>query len=214
MIKITGLMAGVYAANCYIVYDDVKKDGFIVDPGGDSDDIQKKLKQLGVTPKFIVLTHGHGDHIGAVDALREKFDLPVWVHEEEEALLADCKMNMSRMIPGPDIEITADHLYLDGGIIDPDHFHIEIIHTPGHTAGSSCLKIGKKLISGDTLFKGSVGRSDLPTASTAALEKSLEHRLAVLEPDTEVFPGHGAKTSIGYELKTNPFMTPYQKSKK
>lgn len=199
------MMAGVYAANCYIVYDE-NKNGFIVDPGGDFSDIDASLNDLGVHLKFILLTHGHGDHIGAVKPFIEKYKIPIYASSLEKELLANPEINLTKRMPSAEISIT-DYIEVnDGDIIENSGFSIEVFATPGHTAGSVCYKAEDNLFTGDTLFMGSIGRSDLPTSSTDDLMLSLKEKIMPLDPKTKVFPGHGRETNLSYEFKTNPFL--------
>lgn len=169
------MMAGVYAANCYIVYDE-NKNGFIVDPGGDFSDIDASLNDLGVHLKFILLTHGHGDHIGAVKPFIEKYKIPIYASALEKELLANPEINLTKRMPSAEISIT-DYIEVnDGDVIENSGFSIEVFMTPGHTAGSVCYKAEDNLFTGDTLFMGSIGRSDLPTSSTDDLMLSLKEK--------------------------------------
>ena len=163
--NIKRIVAGVYAVNCYIVYNDNKK-GFIIDPGGDSDDIIKFIDEENINLEFILLTHGHGDHIGAVNIIKEKYKLPLYVSVKEKDLLKDPVANLSKSIPPfRGIELVADKWLYDGDVIDFYGEKLYIMETPGHKVGSICIFMGKVMFSGDTLFRMSIGRRDLPPGS-------------------------------------------------
>lgn len=204
--KITRMMAGVYAANCYLIFDEERKKGFIIDPGGDFEDIVKRIEKADFKPEFILLTHGHGDHIGAVLELKEKYGIDLYCHEDETELLYDPKKNLSQRMPMGPVSLEADHTFTDQEILFPESYNIKVIHTPGHTDGSVCFLMNKDLFSGDTLFKGSVGRTDLFAGSKQKLDKSLMEKIYTLEDNITVHSGHGGESSIGYEKKTNPFL--------
>ena len=158
-------------------------------------------------PQAILLTHGHFDHIGAANEVREHYGIKVYASCDEEKLLASPARNLSNAY-GMSLRVTADVLHNDGDILELAGLKIKAIHTPGHTAGGTCYYIesDKTLMSGDTLFAGSVGRTDYPTASSAAMMESLHDKLRKLPDDTDVYPGHGEFTTIEYEKQNNPFM--------
>ena len=158
-------------------------------------------------PQAILLTHGHFDHIGAANEVREHYGIKIYASCDEEKLLASPARNLSNAY-GMSLRVTADVLHNDGDILELAGLKIKAIHTPGHTAGGTCYYIesDKTLMSGDTLFAGSVGRTDYPTASSAAMMESLHDKLCMLPDDTDVYPGHGEFTTIGYEKQNNQFM--------
>lgn len=203
--------AGVYAANCYLCYEGDK--GFVVDPGGSPDKIIEKIDELGFKPEFILLTHGHADHIAGLDPIRDHYKIPALVHEDDEKMLADKELNLSVSLPSADTSTKADKTFKDGDIIDEEGFKIRVIHTPGHTAGSSCFIVDGQLFTGDTLFMRSCGRSDLPTSDPDAMVKSLE-RINKIEGDLRIHPGHNAETNLEDEKKYNPFLLDPAKVKK
>lgn len=205
MIVTERIPAGVYQANCFLVFDDESKDGFIVDPAGDAPLIANRIEAAGMKPAAILLTHGHGDHIGAVEELKEQFSIPVWAHKDETALLAEPSLNLShQMFHGP-ISVVPDHTFEEGDVVQGGSLSAKILHTPGHTAGCSCFWIGEELFTGDTLFAGSMGRVDLPTADPAAMAASLQ-RLSELPETLRIHPGHGPESSIGREKQYNPYL--------
>lgn len=203
--NIKKIVVGVYAVNCYIVYNEENK-GFIVDPGGSSEDIIKFLEDEKIIPEFIVLTHGHGDHIGAINDLKEIYNIPIYASEKEVELLADNVMNLSSSIPPyKPFEFKADKLLKDEEILNFYGTDLKIIETPGHTVGSICIIMENVIFSGDTLFKSSVGRSDLPTGNPMDISASMK-KLKNLDGDFRVLCGHGAETTLQVERDYNPFM--------
>ena len=203
--KVKRLQAGVYAANCYIVHDD-EGNGIVGDPAGDIEDIMDYLDEKDVKVAAIVLTHGHGDHIGGVMELREKLNVPVMVHRDDEDMVGDGALNLSTSMPMGDVHFRPDKLLDDGHLIKVGSKEIRVIHTPGHTKGGICLLVDQILITGDTLFQGSIGRTDLYGGDFDMLMTSIMERLMVLPDETIVYPGHGGQSTIGAEKRSNPFI--------
>jgi len=196
--------AGIYQANCYIVYDEITKDGFIIDPGGDADDILDLLNVNDIKANFILLTHGHFDHTGGVNAIKEKLHIPVYINENDNNLVSTDDEKSPSIIPISDA-IKIDSLIKHGDNIKFGQSELFVIETPGHTPGGVSIRIKDTIFTGDTLFAGSVGRSDLPGGSHDILIESIKERLFVLPDDTKVYPGHGPSSTIGKEKKYNPF---------
>ena len=197
---------GVYAANCYIVYNEDTKNGVIIDPGGDGKEIVERINQLGVNVKYIILTHGHGDHIGGVLDVKRAFNAPVLIHELDVEYLSDPEKNLSSMMPMNEIEIEPDLRLKGGDVFKLDNYDIEIIHTPGHTKGGISIKIGDNLFTGDTLFAGSIGRTDFEGGSYSDIISSINDKLIKYPDETIVYPGHGPSSSIGREKSYNQFI--------
>ena len=198
--------AGIYAANCYVLYSEKENEGIIVDPGGDVDDILKYVNDNNIEINSIVLTHGHGDHIAGANELKEELDVNLLVHEADVDLLKSGDMNLSSIMAIGSIELTADELLTDGDTIEFGDEKVTVLHTPGHTLGGICLLSGKYLISGDTLFKGSIGRTDLEGGNYENIINSIREKLLVLPGDTIVYPGHGPETTIEEEMRNNQFL--------
>lgn len=196
---VKNMVLGMIMTNCYIAYDDVVKEAFIVDPADSADEIQLKITELGVKPVAILLTHGHFDHIGAVDELRDKYKIKVYVYEDEkDVMISDA--NLASMI-GKRMSVEADEYLRDLQTIIIGGEKIQVIHTPGHTKGSCCFYLPdeKVLFSGDTMFCQSFGRTDFPTGSMSQLISSIKNRLLKLDDDVKVYPGHNEETKIGFE---------------
>ena len=203
--KVTGMTLGMVGTNVWICVNEETKEAFVVDPADGAEQIEAKLAQNQWTLKGILLTHGHFDHIGAVEALRNAYQVPVWAAEAERELLSDVEANLSGSWTGRPIRVRADHWLQDLDCFMLAGIRIQMILTPGHTAGSCCYYLPEEhvLLSGDTLFAGSCGRTDLPTGSMNAIVRSIRERLFALPPETEVYPGHGETTSIGWEQRSN-----------
>ena len=177
-----------------------------MDPGDNGAYILNKCREYGIIPEAIVLTHGHFDHILAVEEIRRAFqEITVYAAEKEAKLLGDSRLNMTGSY-GTGFSLRPDRLVKDGDVLELAGLKWQVIETPGHTAGSMCLWIEEEdvLISGDTLFAESLGRTDFPTGSSADIIRSIKERLFVLPEDTMVYPGHGEPTTIRHEKAHNP----------
>lgn len=205
-ITIKNLPLGMYQTNCYILSCESTKEAIVFDPADSGAFIFETLKKEGLTAKAILLTHGHFDHIYGVKELKQLSGATVYALDEEANLLKDPEINCSVSV-GRSESIVPDIFLKDGQILNISDMEIKVIHTPGHTAGSTSYYFAERgiLISGDTLFNGSVGRTDLPTGSMSMLLRSVKEKLFSLPEDVIVYPGHGEATSIGYEKDYNPF---------
>lgn len=205
--KIKMLVLGEVSTDCYILYREDTKQAVIFDPADDALRIDSAVKELGLQPEAILLTHAHFDHIMAADELRNKYNAKIYCHEEEVEVAANPGMNLTGRFSNG-FALFVDEKLKDKEIIELAGFQIQVLHTPGHTKGSACYYLEKEgiLFSGDTLFAGSVGRSDFPTGSSAIIIRSVRGTLAALPDETVVYPGHGEQTDIGYEKQHNPFM--------
>lgn len=200
------LQTGVYAVNCYILADEKTREAVVVDPGGDLDDITAVIQKESLTVKYILLTHGHGDHIGALEDLKQITGALVGIHAKDADMLSDPGKNLSVQTGGQAVSHTPDLLLEDGQQLSFGDKSITVIHTPGHTRGGACFRIDDFVITGDTLFRASVGRSDLHGGNHDQLVKSIKTKLFTLPDDTDVYPGHGAASTIAYEKKANPYV--------
>ncbi|WP_301359168.1 MBL fold metallo-hydrolase [Enterococcus spodopteracolus] len=200
------LKTGTIEENCYLVYNDEAL--LIIDPGADAEMIQEQIKKIQQQPVAILLTHTHYDHIGAVEALRNTYEIPVYVSPIEQEWLGDPILNLSGL---------GRHDDMDNLIVSPAEYEFEmkqyrlgnmsfeVVPTPGHSAGSVSFIFDDFVISGDALFKGSIGRTDLYTGNLEQLLYSITTQLFVLPNEFVVYPGHGEPTTIEHEKKTNPF---------
>lgn len=188
--------------NCYIVFDSDSKETMVIDPAGDVDRIIEMINILGGRLKYIYLTHCHGDHIGGVTSLREKMGGKILIHRDDAEGLNDKNINLTEYIGiENNIYLEADSRVDDGDLIHLGNLEFKVIHTPGHTKGGSSLYQEKEklLFSGDTLFRGTWGRTDLPTSDFGQIIDSITNKLMILPDDTIVYPGHGKSTMIGDE---------------
>lgn len=204
--RIKSCMVGTVGTNCYIVYREDLKRAVVVDPGDDGACILERCGELGVEPEAILLTHGHFDHIMAVEEVRRAFPgVVVCAGAKEERLLGDPGINLTGAF-GKGFSMKADRLVKDGEVLELAGIRWKVLETPGHTAGSVCFWIEEEdvLISGDTLFAESLGRTDFPTGNSEEIVRSIKERLFVLADETMVYPGHGEPTTIGHEKTHNP----------
>lgn len=198
--------AGVYAVNCYVIGDEQTNNAAVVDPGGDVDKIIKVLENNDLELKYILLTHAHGDHIGGLVELRQRTGAPVYMHQEDLYMLQNSSVNYSEAISGVKIEASADGFLNDGDQLELGDLILSIIHTPGHSKGGICIAVENILLTGDTLFANSIGRSDLYGGNQEELIQSIKNKLFTLDEDLTVLPGHGPATTIRIEKITNPYV--------
>lgn len=205
--SIKSVVVGPVDVNCYILKDKATGKGAVIDPGGHVERIMSLIKDMKADIAEIIITHGHFDHIGALDELRNAVGCGASIHELDAEMLLKSRKNLS-IFMGTDASFRpAERLLKDGEVIRFGESFLKVIHTPGHTAGGICLYDGDKvLFSGDTLFAGSVGRSDFPGGNHYQLIESVVKALAEVKDETVVYPGHGPETGMGYERKTNPFL--------
>ncbi len=205
--KIHHYVTGPLSVNTYLVVDEETNKGFIVDPGGEDAGLLRYVKDNNIEIVYIVLTHGHGDHICGLKSYQNAWPKALLVaHEEERDLLNDPKKNYSTMTCGRSLSFTADHYVKDDEQLKVGGLDIKCLFTPGHTPGGMCIYVGDSLFSGDTLFAGSIGRTDFPGSSFAALKRSIQEKLYTLPAETRVYPGHMGPTTIGIEKEQNPFV--------
>lgn len=205
--KIEKFVLGSMGTNCYLIINEETKELIIVDPATCPDYVVSHIKSNGYLPKAIFLTHAHFDHVMGIDGWVKEFAIPVYLHEDEKKVLEDPELNLSGVF-GASYSYSDVKCLKDGQEMDIAGFTFKIIHTPGHTSGGCCYYCAEEviLISGDTLFYHSVGRSDFPTGSMGTLVRSIKEKLFCLPDDVMVYPGHDDATCIGDEKKYNPFV--------
>ena len=204
---IEGQAMGAMGANCYLYACMESKKAVIIDPGADGKKIHRWVLEKGLKVDYILLTHGHVDHIGAVDVLRDLLgEVLVGIHVDDAEMLADGTKNLSSYLGTALVLKNADFLLQDGQEIMIGNGKLKVISTPGHSPGCVCFLSTEGLFSGDTLFAGSIGRTDFPGGSLEQLLKGVKDKLMILPDDTRVFPGHGEETSIGAEKRHNPYL--------
>ncbi|MCP4685357.1 MAG: MBL fold metallo-hydrolase [bacterium] len=203
------VVVGPFLVNCYLFWDTDTREGVIIDPGADEEAIEYQIDQFDIEPRAILLTHGHGDHIAAVAPLKEKYDLPLYIGAGEEGLLASPSANVSAFFdkpivaPAPDFTVTDEQLLSVGGV------KLRVLSTPGHTPAGVCFLEEEEglLFCGDTLFAGSIGRTDFPGSSHVQLLESIQKQILNLPDSVVCLPGHGPRTTVGAERTSNPFLS-------
>ncbi len=191
--------------NCYVVSDDTGE-GVVIDPGGMAKQILAYIREAKISVKAVLDTHGHCDHIGANDAIRDETGAPLYIHKEDAAMISDMKLNLSAFMGFRVISRPAEHLLSEGDKISFGQSELEVIHTPGHTKGGVCFVGEGVAFTGDTLFAGSIGRSDFPGGSERDLIGNIKKKLLVLPDETKVYSGHGPSSEIGWERRCNPYL--------
>jgi hydroxyacylglutathione hydrolase len=202
------LPVGLLQCNCSVIGDEGTRDAMVIDPGDDIEDVAAIIRKHNLKVKQIVITHAHIDHVGGAMKLRALTGAPILLNQNDYGLLKMLDMQAFWIgMPAPgDVKIDAQ--LVDGESLSAGSLSANVLHTPGHTEGSVCLYFPaeKLLIAGDTLFAGSIGRTDLPGGSLERIMRSLHQRVLALPDETVVIPGHGPKTTIGEEREGNPFL--------
>lgn len=199
------LAVGPIEANCYIVADEASKEGIVIDPGDDAPVILKRILQLELKIKYIVLTHSHFDHVSATGAIKTATGAKLAIHEADAKGLNDSLLSrlagfVHQKVPPPDVLLKGWEDIALGKL------HFTVFHVPGHTPGGIALYGGDVVFTGDTLFRGSIGRTDLPGGNYDQIIDSINYRLLALDDDIKVYPGHSSETTIGFERQSNPFL--------
>lgn len=201
--KVKKLILGYFNVNCYVV--SAGNFCFIIDPGADFEAIESYLKSENLKPDFILNTHGHYDHIGAVPETAGAYKIPFYIHKEDEIIITDPDKNFSSVFTQNPLSLKTYNLIDEKALKLFDGLSIEIFNMPGHTPGSIIIKADKSLFTGDLLFRGGVGRTDLFGGNSAQMDRSLK-KLRNFDPGLAVYPGHGANSALGYELRNNYFL--------
>jgi len=214
--RILSRIVGSLATNCYIIICEETRKAIIIDPGFSAEEANEILNEIvknGFKVEKIINTHGHFDHIIGNDILKALTKAKILIHKNDASMLLDPSKNLSRMLGRDIISPKADRLVEEGEIIKVGDLELKVIHTPGHTEGSISLFCEKEKVvfTGDTLFAGSIGRTDLPGSSFEEIMHSLKEKLMNLPDETVVYPGHGGKTTIGREKGKNPFLSSLRK---
>ena len=203
MVNVLAMPLGDYQTNTYIVHDSNVKTCVVIDPGYEPERILEKAKALGLTIQAILLTHGHFDHVGGVEKIVEETGCALYMHRGDWEK-APAPIN-SYLYPLANDDFTDISFCKEGDEIQAAGVTIAVLETPGHTEGSVCYRCPEAIFTGDTLFAGSCGRTDLPGGDSRAMKASLQ-RLAALEGDAHIFPGHGGKSTLSQEKMTNPYL--------
>lgn len=206
-IEFRSVVVGPFSTNCYVLWDRSSRRSAIIDPGGDSPRIAALVSSLGLKPELILITHGHPDHCFDASHLAEAYGAEIAMHAldvealEDNLPLAETFFDMSAYVP-----FSASRLLSDGDVMALGDSSIEVMHTPGHSPGGVCYATDAGIFCGDTVFAGSVGRTDFPGGSYDALMLSIHERILPLDDATPLHPGHGPSTTVGIERRTNPLM--------
>lgn len=200
------LVVGPIEENCYVLKDEETNEGVIIDAGDNGQEILAYVKDNGIDVKLLVNTHGHWDHIGAVDVLRDALGVQLAIHREDALMLTASEEEMAVYSVFVGRKKPAEILLEDGDVINFGKSSLKVIHTPGHTRGGICLYGGGCLFSGDTLFASSVGRTDLPGGDYHEILHSVNVSLAQVADETKVYPGHGPASRMGRERRCNPYL--------
>ena len=204
-IEVIKITVGPISENCYIVKTGEGK-AALIDPGAGGERLSAELEKHGLSPEKILLTHGHFDHIGAAAFLKEKYHIPVYISEKDECMLNDGEKSGAVIAPFMEFNpVAADYTFKDGDEIEIGDLKAVVLETPGHSAGSVCFIIGDCIFAGDTIFRGSAGRTDLYSGDFREQEKSLE-KLSKLKGSFRLYCGHGADSTLDEEKQFNPYL--------
>lgn len=206
MVNYELVVVGALETNCYLVYCPRTLEAVIIDPGAEAEKIFPLIHELGLKMRAILNTHGHIDHVGANRDFKEKFNLPIYLHPSDQPLLPRNQQYELSFLLGAKESPAPDYGLADGDFIHFGEVELKVLHTPGHSPGSVSFFGENLLFSGDTLFCGGVGRTDLPGGSWRDLEKSIREKILILPEDILVLPGHGPATTVGEEKRSNPFL--------
>lgn len=205
MIEYKTIQVGALETNCYIIFNE-ENSAIIIDPGGEGEKISLFIEEKKLRPLMIINTHGHADHCGANKFLKEKYSIPILLHTDDTGILNSFENKFIFPLMGGTPSPSPDRLLKDGDLIEFGKTSLKIIHTPGHTPGSISIFINGILFSGDLIFSGSVGRTDLPGGSWTQLINSIKSKILTLPDETIILPGHGLSTTVGEERENNPFI--------
>lgn len=203
---VASLTTGPLEVNCYLLGCESTRKAAIIDPGGDAKNILQMLRQHDLSPVMVINTHGHFDHIGGNRSLVDATDCELIIHKDDAPLLQRAAEHAQIFGLSTTRSPEPTRLLDDGDIIELGELSIKVIHTPGHSPGGVCLHVGDYLFVGDTLFSGSIGRTDLPGGNHQVLIANIKNKLLCLAEETRVCPGHGPMTTIGQEKRSNPFL--------
>lgn len=206
-LRVEQYVVGSVSTNCYFAINDDTKEVLIIDPGASAKKLAENVREGGLKPTAILLTHGHFDHAGAAEELAGLLDVKIYAYETEKETLENPSFNLSGWEGRSDV-YHADVYVKDEQELDMAGFHIRVLFTPGHTVGGCCyyFPYQNTLFSGDSLFQGSIGRTDFPKGSASQLVRAIQDKLMPLPDETAVYTGHGEETTIGLERMYNPFL--------
>lgn len=205
--KVERFVTGIISTNCYLAINEETKQTVVIDPAACPSYLMSHIRSEGLQIEAILLTHGHFDHTMGIDGFLQEYNVPVYVHEDDQDTIREPELNLSSTYTSGYSFTKAESLR-DKQVLHLAGYDFQVIHTPGHTTGCCCYYVESEnvLFSGDTLFQMSVGRSDFPNSSTSDLIRSVREKLLVLPEETLVYPGHMGETKIGYEREHNPYI--------
>lgn len=208
IMRVKTMLLGELGTNVYVVYNEETKEAVVIDPAAEPDKVSQFIEQEQLKLMGMLVTHGHYDHIQAIDVLREQYGVPVFSSKDEGELMKNPELNLSMRFSGRAISVETDEWVRDGDIVEFGDLEFECITVPGHSPESICYynEAYKVLFSGDTLFPSAIGRTDFYDGHPNTLIQSIKERLLCLPDETQVYSGHGLRTTIGYEKKTNMFL--------
>ncbi len=206
-LEVERLPVGPFRANCWIVRDPGSGEGCVIDPGAEDERILARVAKLGIVPRYVLLTHGHGDHIGALPRVAAALGCPVYIHPSDAPMLGSAVANLSALAGMPVTAPVTFQTYEDGDVLPFGERSIRVLHTPGHSPGGVSLLVAPDvLFSGDALFRRSIGRTDFPGGSYDVLRRAIEQKILSLPDLVRVCPGHEGETTVGEERRENPFL--------
>lgn len=205
--KVERFVTGIISTNCYLAINEETRQAVVIDPAASPSYLMKHIRSEGLKIEAILLTHGHFDHMMGIDGFLAEYDVPVYVHEDDEDVMNQPELNLSSTYTSG-YTFSGAHYMKDNQVLTYAGYDFQVIHTPGHTRGGCCYYVESEgvLFSGDTLFQNSVGRTDFQNSSTSDLIRSIREKLMLLPDDTHVYPGHMGETTIGYEKTHNPYV--------
>lgn len=206
-LEFRALVVGPLETNCYLIWDTSTHKAAIIDPGGDKQAITDTISSLGIEPEYILLTHGHPDHCFIAGDLARDFGARIAMHGEDIPIIAD-GLGIAELFYDVSsyVEFSPSVLLSDGDVIEFGESPVEVLHTPGHSPGGLCFVTSEGVFCGDTVFAGSIGRTDFPGGSYTQLINSIRTRILSLKDATPLYPGHGPSTTVGTERESNPFL--------
>ena len=204
--KVIKMEVGFIGTNCYLVINEATKHAVVIDPGGDGPLILDTVAKEGAIVDAIFLTHGHSDHIMALDEVRNATGAKVYISKEDASMLGDAAANLSAFMGMNGVFDAADTCFTEGVNVTEAGMNFQIVATPGHTPGGVCIINGDTVFCGDTIFAESIGRTDFPGGSYPLILNSIHTKILTLPDETKLLPGHGPATTVGWERRRNPFL--------